>query len=88
MLTLRFESNSNIGQYQVYECERYNVNCERSQPNQAEIESQEMAPLRQVVRMFRSLADENPYYESVGDREPSGVCYVMNASGKTIDVIR
>lgn len=48
----------------------------------------EAGPLRHVIRMFRSMNDDNPYYESVGEHEPHGVCFVMNESGKTIDTIR
>lgn len=88
MITLRFERHKD-GSYDVYSCERYNMTIERCPPEgEEEKEVPAKAPLRRVVRMFRTLHDDNPYYESVGDREPHGVAYAMNDSGKTIDTIR
>ncbi len=94
MITLRFEAHqhnetSDDLRYQVYECEKYNVSTERSPPQgQEEQLKPETAPLYKVIRMFRTMNDGDPFFESVGAREPNRVCYVMNANGKTIDVIR
>ena len=88
MFTLRFEAHKNES-YVMYSCQRYNGSIERCQPETAEeLEQPTLAPMRSVIRMFRSLDDANPYYESVGEREPHHTCYVMNESGKTIDTIR
>lgn len=89
MITLRFEAHKNES-YGMYSCQRYNVSIERCQPEtDEELQQPTLAPMRSVIRMFgRSLNNDNPYYESVGEREPHHVCYVMNESGKTIDTIR
>lgn len=90
MITLRFEAHKN-GSYEVYSCERYTVNVERCHSeNDVELERPETAPMRSVVRMFRTLSNDekNPYGETVGDREPYVVAYAMNDAGKTIDTIR
>lgn len=88
MITLRFEMHDG-STYDVYSCERYRVAREYlERENEPKSETPPDAVLRTVVRMFRHLNDENPYYESVGEREPYGVAYVMNDSGKTIDTIR
>jgi hypothetical protein len=38
--------------------------------------------------MFRTLKDEDPYYETIGREECYGIAYVMNEQGKTIDTLR
>lgn len=77
MFTLRFEAHD-PDRYVVYGCESYHVGHEASS---------EKGHSR-VVRMFRHLHDDNPYFEQVGDTEPYGVVYVTNLAGKTIDTIR
>ncbi len=88
MFSLKFYQHNNDS-HEVFSCERYNVSIERCVPeNGEEIDQPTLAPMRQVVRMFRSLDDENPYYEAVGDREPYSHAFVVNDAGRTIDTIR
>jgi hypothetical protein len=37
--------------------------------------------------MFRSLDDDNPYYEQIGGQDPYNQAYVTNSDGRTIDRI-
>lgn len=83
MFSLRFEMHQD--KYEMFSCARYNVSTERCQPGANEKE--EDAPLRKVVRMFKNADDDNPYYETIGDREPYAIAYVMNAAGQTVDRI-
>jgi len=88
MFSLKFYQHDNES-HEVFSCERYNISNERCHPETPEELGQPtLAPMRFVVRMFRTWNDENPYYEAVGDREPYSHCYVVNESGKTIDTIR
>ena len=85
MLTLKFYQH-NDDSHDVYSCERYKVTVGRSPPENGE--EPEVAPLQHVVRMYRDLQDDNPYYETVGDRETHSHAFVVNELGKTIDTIR
>lgn len=82
MLTLKFALHSSPESYIVYACEKYTVTTE---PEKSK--GKRSGPYRRIVRMWRSQADENPYYETLGPQEPYGMCYVMNDVGKTVDKI-
>lgn len=79
MFTLRFDGHD--GRYVVYGCERYSVRYNEGVNPEGTITAT-------VVRMFRHIDDDNPYYEQIGDKEPYSVAYVTNAAGRTIDRIR
>ena len=83
MFTLKFYQH-NSDSHDVFSCERYKVSIEKA-PSE---DNDSPLPLRAVVRMFRSLDDENPYYETVGPQEPYGHAFVVNDGGRTIDTIR
>ncbi len=87
MFTLRFERH-NSSDYDVYECQRYSVseNSDPEDPNAINVT--EATKRYRSVQMFRTLADDNPYYEQVGETQPYGVAYVTNDAGKTVDRIR
>ncbi|MEE8538556.1 MAG: hypothetical protein V3S54_01980 [Woeseiaceae bacterium] len=85
MFTLKFYLH-NSDSHEVFSCERYSVSEERREPDLNE--EPLAAPLKLVVRMFRSLDDDNPYYETVGDREHYAHAFVVNEGGKTIDTLR
>lgn len=84
MFTLKFYLH-NCDSHEVFSCERYSVNEERREPDLNE--ERFAAPLKLVVRMFRTLDDDNPYYETIGDREAYSHAYVVNGGGKTIDTL-
>lgn len=85
MFSIRFEMHQD--KYEMFSCVRYNVSTERCQQEEKD-DKPEDAPLRKVVRMFKSDYDDNPYYETIGDREPYAMAYIMNANGQTVDRIR
>ena len=85
MFTLKFYLHNNES-HEVFSCERYSVSVERCEPDVNEIAPSPV--LKLVVRMFRSLEDDNPYYETIGDREHYGTAFVVNDKGKTIDTLR
>ena len=88
MFTLKFYQHNNDS-YEAFSCERYTVSVERCKPEtKAEVGQPTLAPMKFVVRMFRALADDNPYFETIGDREPYGHAFVVNENGRTIDTIR
>ena len=86
MFTLKFYDHDFAGNaddtHEVFACERYSVKTETRQPL-----LKAAVPVT-VVRMFRSLDDDNPYCETVGPNELFGTVYVMNDKGKTIDTLR
>ncbi len=84
MITLRFQA---LKSYTMYSCARYSVSRELCNPKDPDDAIEEL-PSCSVVRMFRSLGDDNPYFEHVGETQPYFTCYVMNESGNTIDTIR
>ena len=88
MFNLKFYQHDNDS-YQAFSCERYTVTVERCPPAAPdELERPETAPMKLVIRIFRSLDDDNPYYETIGDREPHVHAFVVNENGRTIDTIR
>lgn len=88
MFTLKFYMHNNDS-HEVFSCERYSVNEERCVPETPdELERSECAPMKFVIRMFRDFTDDNPYYETVGAREPYGHVFIVNEQGRTIDTIR
>ncbi len=83
MFTLKFYMH-NTDSHEVFSCERYSVSVE-----QLPVRSTEERPiLKLVIRMFRSLEDDNPYYETIGDKECYAHAFVVNDKGKTIDTLR
>ena len=89
MFTLKFYDHDFVGQaddtHEVFACERYSVKAEQRADEGQDSKGKESFT---VVRMFRSLDDDNPYYQTVGPYEAYGTVYVMNDKGKTIDTIR
>lgn len=85
MFTLKFYLH-NSDSHEVFSCARYSVSEERRAPD--DNEDALAAPLKLVVRLYSSLEDNNPYYETIGDREAYAHAYVMNEGGKTIDTLR
>lgn len=79
MFTLKFYQH-NTDSHEVFSCERYSVSVERSDTDNP--------PMKLVVRMYRSLEDDNPYYETIGDHECYAHAFVVNDKGKTIDTLR
>jgi hypothetical protein len=86
MFTLKFYMH-NTDSHEVFSCERYSVSVERCDLDEKESEFT-ARPLKLVIRMFRSLEDDNPYYETIGDRECYAHAFVVNEGGKTIDTLR
>ncbi len=82
MFSLKFYMH-NTDSHEVFSCERYSVNVE-----QLPTRVGESPILKLVIRMFRSLDDDNPYYESIGDKECYAHAFVVNDKGKTIDTLR
>lgn len=85
MFTLKFYQHDSEA-HEVFSCERYSVSEERTDPNRGE--EPDAAPMRTVIRMYRAHDDDNPYYETVGEREPYGHAFIVNEVGRTIDNIR
>ena len=88
MFTLKFYMH-NTDSHEVFSCERYSVSierCEREKPDSND--DPKASPLKLVIRMFRSLEDDNPYYETIGERECYAHAFVVNEQGKTIDTLR
>ncbi len=83
MFSLKFYMH-NTDSHEVFSCERYSVSVEQRFPETAG------APpiLKLVIRMFRSLEDDNPYYETIGDKECYAHAFVVNEQGRTIDTLR
>ena len=81
MFALKFEGYD--GRYEVFSCVKYSV-----QEESIDKEPVEGLNYQLAVRMFRDYQDDNPQFEYVGPSQPYRTCYVMNASGKTIDVLR
>jgi hypothetical protein len=85
MFTLKFYMH-NTDSHEVFSCERYSVSVEQVP---ARVANTVAAPtLKLVIRMFRSLEDDNPYYETIGDKECYAHAFVVNDKGKTIDTLR
>ena len=82
MFTLKFYKHDFVGQaddpHEVFGCERYGTQVERTEED----------VLVTVVRMFRTLDDDNPQYATIGVGEMFSTAFVMNNSGKTIDTLR
>ncbi len=78
MFTLKFYMHD-TDSHEAFSCERYSVSIERTS-------NTEVGPT--VIRMFRTLGDDNPYYETVGPQEPYGHVFIMNEQGKTIDTLQ
>ncbi len=83
MFTLKFYMH-NIDSHEVFSCERYSVSVERLPERAAETST----PMKLVIRMYRSLEDDNPYYETIGEKECYAHAFVVNDKGKTIDTLR
>jgi hypothetical protein len=79
MFTLKFLAHDQKS-HEVFQCERYSVNSVPTDDSFPEGTS--------VIRMYRTLDDDNPYYVTLGPKEWYGVTYVMNEAGKTIDTLR
>ena len=79
MFTLKF-LNHDQKAHEVFQCGRYSVDGIPPDDSYPEGTS--------VIRMYRTLGDDNPYYETVGAEERYGTVYVMNEEGKTIDTLR
>ncbi len=82
MFTLKFYEHNNDS-HEVFACQRYKVTEKRNPPG--ENECGETAFLE--IRMFRTLEDDNPYYETVGSAEIFAHAFVVNDVGKTIDML-
>lgn len=92
MFTLKFYMHNNDS-HEVFSCERYSVSVERACGTEDEGATPERAgfapeKLKLVIRMFRTLEDDNPYYETIGDKECYAHAFVVNDKGKTIDTLR
>ncbi len=88
MFTLKFYQH-NSEAHEVFSCERYSVSEERREPETPEeLERPMLAPMLTTVRMYRVWDDDNPHFETVGDREPYVTAYIVNEIGRTIDTIR
>ncbi len=79
MFTIRFEMHEN-NSYVVYQCERYSVRYNEGVTEDGSITAT-------VVRMFRSIDDDNPFFENISSENPIKCAYVTNESGRTIDRI-
>ena len=87
MFTLKFYDHDYAGNaddpHEVFGAERYNVTAER----RGEEKCEDGAPFN-IVRMYRTPDDDNPYYETVGSQERFGRVFIMNNAGQTVDTIR
>ncbi len=79
MFTIRFETHAG-DVYDVYSCERYSV-------RYGESISEDGTITATVVRMFRSVEDDNPFFEHISPENFYRRAYVTNQSGRTIDTI-
>lgn len=78
MFTIRFHSHTDDTARIGYECAKYEIQVRGVSNEGHELE----------VKMYRSWADDNPFFEYIGPETPYAQAYVMNSDGKTVDKIR